>query len=68
MHLLINGEDKQFPEPLTVSDLIDRLGAKGDRVALELNRDILPRAEWSATLLKDGDKLEIVHFVGGGSL
>lgn len=67
MNLVINGEDKEFSDSITVSDLIGKLGAKGDRVAVELNRNILPRAQWSATLLKDGDKLEIVHFVGGGS-
>jgi thiamine biosynthesis protein ThiS len=39
---------------------------KGDRVAVELNREIVPRPEWPGTLLKDGDRLEIVHFVGGG--
>jgi thiamine biosynthesis protein ThiS len=40
---------------------------KPDRVAVELNRDIVPRDRWQETLLKDGDRLEIVHFVGGGS-
>ena len=39
---------------------------KGDRVAVELNREIVPRARWIDTSLKDGDRLEIVHFVGGG--
>jgi len=39
---------------------------KGDRVAVELNREIVSRAQWSGTQLKDGDRLEIVHFVGGG--
>ena len=39
---------------------------KGDRVAVELNREIVQRAQWTATTLNDGDKLEIVHFVGGG--
>jgi thiamine biosynthesis protein ThiS len=40
---------------------------KPDRVAVELNRDLVPRDRWQATRLTDGDKLEIVHFVGGGS-
>ncbi len=39
---------------------------KGDRVAVELNREIVPRARWAETPLHDGDQLEIVHFVGGG--
>jgi thiamine biosynthesis protein ThiS len=42
------------------------MGMKGDRVAVEMNREIVPRAQWQATALKDGDRLEIVHFVGGG--
>jgi len=46
--------------------LIDELGMKGDRVAVELNRQIVPRAQWNDTRLQDGDRLEIVHFVGGG--
>jgi thiamine biosynthesis protein ThiS len=40
---------------------------KPDRVAVELNRDIVPRDRWAATLLKEGDRLEVVHFVGGGA-
>lgn len=70
MELQINGEKRDFgelPSPLTLSALIERLGMKVDRVAVELNRDIAPRDRWSETILKDGDQLEIVHFVGGGS-
>ena len=46
--------------------LIEQLGMKQDRVAVELNRNIVPRADWAATNLAEGDQLEIVHFVGGG--
>jgi sulfur carrier protein len=66
MNLIINGESRQFESAPTLADLIDQLGIKGDRVAVELNRDIVPRASWPSTALNDGDKLEIVHFVGGG--
>ena len=66
MKLIINGEEKQFESVSTVASLIDHLGIKGDRVAVELNRDIVSRARWPETPLHDGDKLEIVHFVGGG--
>ncbi len=45
---------------------IEQLGMKQDRVAVELNRNIVPRADWAATNLAEGDQLEIVHFVGGG--
>ena len=66
MHLFINGEEKAFDGPLSLADLIEHLGMKGDRVAVELNREIVARAQWSETQLNDGDRLEIVHFVGGG--
>jgi thiamine biosynthesis protein ThiS len=66
MHLFINGEDKQFTQPLSLAQLIEHLGIKGDRVAVELNHEIVTRAQWDGTALKDADKLEIVHFVGGG--
>ena len=67
MQLQINGELRSFPEKLSLSELIVQLGMKQDRVAVELNLEIVPRGNWEATVLKDGDKLEIVHFVGGGS-
>ena len=66
MKLIINGEAKQFEAVSTLASLLDHLGIKGDRVAVELNRDIVSRAKWTETTLHDGDKLEIVHFVGGG--
>ncbi len=68
MKLHINGDERDFPNaPPTLADLIEVLGMKSDRVAVELNRDIAPRDRWPQTPLKDGDRLEIVHFVGGGS-
>lgn len=67
MRLHINGENKDVVEISTLGELINTLGAKADRIAVELNRNIVPRREWDATPLKDGDSLEIVHFVGGGS-
>jgi thiamine biosynthesis protein ThiS len=67
MNLTINGEPRDFPDGLTLAALIAQLGMKADRVAVELNLEIVPRGNWDATQLKGGDKLEIVHFVGGGS-
>ena len=67
MKLIINGEEKQVDAVRTVADLVAQLGMKADRVAVELNLDIVPRERWSDTALRDGDKLEIVHFVGGGN-
>ncbi len=71
MRLHINGDERTFPDPAPPSDftlatLIDSLAMKPDRVAVELNRDIVPRERWPETQLKDGDRLEVVHFVGGG--
>lgn len=66
MHIFVNGEHKACPEALLLAELIAQLGMKGDRVAVELNREIVPRAQWSDTELHEGDRLEIVHFVGGG--
>ncbi len=66
MHLFINGEEQEFANTLSLAELVEQLGMKGDRVAVELKREIVPRAQWAGTQLKDGDRLEIVHFVGGG--
>jgi sulfur carrier protein len=66
MHLFINGGKKSFADSLSLAQLIEQLGMKGDRVAVELNREIVSRAQWAETKLNDGDRLEIVHFVGGG--
>jgi sulfur carrier protein len=65
MRLVINGEERDCAAR-TLDALVEELGMKGGRVAVELNREIVPRANWPATALKDGDRLEIVHFVGGG--
>ena len=52
--------------PACIQDLLADLGLQGDRVAIEQNGNIVPRADWANAGLKDGDRLEIVHFVGGG--
>ena len=67
MKLTINGDSRDFSDGLTLAALIAQLGMKSDRVAVELNLEIVPRPQWENTQLKDGDKLEVVHFVGGGS-
>ena len=66
MKLTINGEP-QVSTAETLGALVAGLGMKPDRVAIELNREIVPRDQWPQTPLHDGDRLEIVHFVGGGS-
>lgn len=67
MTLTINGEDREFTSIGTLSELVSQLGMKPDRVAIELNRELIRRDRWSETQLSNGDKLEIVHFVGGGA-
>jgi thiamine biosynthesis protein ThiS len=70
MKVYINGEEREFddvPASFTLAALVGRLGMKADRVAVELNHDIVPRTAWAETMLHDGDRLEVVHFVGGGS-
>jgi sulfur carrier protein len=67
MKLQINGEERTFDSPVaSLSALLGQLGMKPDRVAVELNRDIVPRDRWPETILHDGDQLEVVQFVGGG--
>ncbi len=66
MKLQINGQPRDFASPLTLAGLIQQLGMKQDRVAIELNRDIVSREHWDQTHLAEGDQLEIVQFVGGG--
>lgn len=67
MTLTINGETRELTGITTLSDLLSQLNMKPDRVAVELNRELVFRDRWSATPLSNGDKLEIVHFVGGGT-
>jgi len=67
MELFVNGDVKTCAESSSLDQFIQQLGMKGDRVAVELNREIVPRAQWDVTQLHAGDRLEIVHFVGGGA-
>jgi thiamine biosynthesis protein ThiS len=66
MKLQINGEARDFNPPLTLAGLLEQLEMKSDRVAVELNRSIVARDQWAKTNLAEDDRLEIVHFVGGG--
>lgn len=66
MKIIINGELRQFPEPLTVAALVDTLGYTGKRIAIERNGDIVPRGRHAETWLAEDDRLEIVVAVGGG--
>jgi sulfur carrier protein len=66
MKLIINGEERITPDVEHLAGLVQWLDMKADRVAVELNRELVQRGKWAETALKNGDRLEIVHFVGGG--
>ena len=69
--LVLNGQTRTFAtlsQPSSLDCLIAELALKGDRIAVEHNGEIVPRAEWPQTTLSEGDRLEVVHFVGGGAV
>ncbi len=69
LSVILNGQPRSFDslsQSASLEELIGELGLKGDRVAIELNGEIVPRAGWAGTALTEGDRLEVVHFVGGG--
>ena len=68
MELVVNGEKRELTEGATVSQLLQRLQIASERVVVELNLTILKRVELPRTVLQEGDQVEIVQFVGGGSL
>jgi thiamine biosynthesis protein ThiS len=67
MRIVVNGQEREAEASLTLAALLEQLGSRPDRVAVELNRAIVPRERWPQTQLQEGDRLEIVHFVGGGA-
>jgi sulfur carrier protein len=66
MELTINGETKQVPQPLTVAQLLAHLDLVKERVAVEVNKAVVPRREHEQKALQPGDEVELVTFVGGG--
>ena len=66
MQVEINGEQREVPS-LSLQELVEFLNLKPEQVAIELNRVVVRRREWPSTALKEDDRIEIVHFVGGGS-
>jgi len=66
LEITVNGEPRAAKPGATVSDLLRDLGLESGRVAIERNREILPRPQWPATVVQPGDNYEIVQFVGGG--
>jgi thiamine biosynthesis protein ThiS len=66
IEIIVNGEPQHVAAETTVTAFVNQLQLAAGRLAIEYNRDILPRAQWPETVLRAGDQLEIVHFVGGG--
>lgn len=66
MQIILNGEPRNITEGMTVAMLVNTLDGDPRGIAIELNREIVPKSAHAATVLQDGDKLEVVQFVGGG--
>ncbi|MFN7944069.1 MAG: sulfur carrier protein ThiS [Blastocatellia bacterium] len=66
IEIVVNGEPHRIAPESTVTDLVTQLDLPSARLAIELNREILPRQQWPSRKLQSGDRLEVVHFVGGG--
>ncbi len=67
MRIELNGEPKELGEGTTLLGLVEQLSLAPERLAVELNRDVVRRSDWHAVVLSEGDRVEIVHFVGGGA-
>ena len=66
MHVFVNGENKEFSDGLSLEQLVNELMLPGVRIAIEVNGRVVRRGDWTETTLNDDDRVEIVHFVGGG--
>ncbi|MDO5409958.1 MAG: sulfur carrier protein ThiS [Lachnospiraceae bacterium] len=64
--IFVNGKELALDAPVTVAEYLEKNRYQSNRIAVELNSHILPKADYASTMLQDGDKLEIVSFVGGG--
>ena len=67
MRITVNGEEHAAHEGMTVAGLVEQLALRPERLAIELNGEVVRRADWPRTTLGEGDRVEIVHFVGGGT-
>jgi thiamine biosynthesis protein ThiS len=66
VHIQVNGEPRDVEEGVSLPDLIAHLSLKPEQIAIEINHEVVRRAQWSSIVLQAGDVIEIVHFVGGG--
>ncbi len=66
IEIILNGEKREVPTSSSLEDLVSELGLERNRIAIELNLQIVTRQRWMQHLLQNGDQVELVHFVGGG--
>ena len=66
MQIYVNGSPTRVQDPMPMSALIERLGLTGQRIAVEVNAELVPRSRFEAHTLREGDRVEIIHAVGGG--
>ena len=66
MQIEVNGERRDVPDHVNITGLVQHLSLAPERLAIELNQRVVRRANWQDTIIKEGDRVEIVHFVGGG--
>jgi sulfur carrier protein len=66
MHVQVNGESREVPDGTTVADLVADLASAGQRFAVEVNEELVPRSTHADRPLADGDRIEVVHAIGGG--
>ena len=66
MKILINGESKEINQDLNLNELLKHFSLPSERIAIELNREVVRKKDWENIKVSEGDKLEVIHFVGGG--
>jgi thiamine biosynthesis protein ThiS len=66
MNIIINGETKEIANEVNLKELLAQLSLPSERIAIELNREVVRKKDWETIRVKGGDKLEVIHFVGGG--
>jgi len=66
MKIFINGENREIPRPFNLTELLAHLSMPQERIAVELNKQVVRKKDWETITISDADKIEIIHFVGGG--
>jgi len=66
MEIIVNGEQRRVPDTYTAAQLVEAMGLSGQRIAMEVNLEIVPRSTYASHTLQPGDRIEVVHAVGGG--